>query len=202
MKKVFLALSIAVMAFVSCSKDATPAVVDIQESYIVATSSTTWHYYSFSSGTIVGTGEQTPPDNAKWFARTDWDIAINKYNVRTNSGAATTTGANGGVYICPSSVVFNTLDALPAQVQFAADKAVTSSAMGGSVTTTIRSEASVILFKTGDDGSMIMPPVYLQAPVYVFRTADGKEYYKVQFTQYLDENKASGHVKFYSAQIK
>ena len=73
--------------------------------------------------------------------------------------------------------------------------------MGGK-TTMVKSNATVILFKKNNDGSMIMPPVYLQAPVYIFRTADGKDYYKLQFTQYQNENKVTGHVKFYSAKIK
>lgn len=202
MKQLLLALSFALIALTSCKKDDnSPQPDQLQEAYIDATSKTTWSYYSLSDNKIVGTGEETAQDNEKWFARTDWDIAINKYNVRTNSGAATTTGANGGVYTCASSVAFNSLNALPSEAQFAADKAITSSAMGGDVTT-VRSEATVIIFKTNDDGSMIMPPVYLQAPVYVFRTAGGKEHYKVQFTQYQNENKVSGHVKFYSAQIK
>lgn len=202
MKKVFLGLLLAIMGFTSCEKESGETTTETKEVYINATSSTTWNYYSFSTDKIVGTGAETTEDNAKWFARTDWDIAVNKYNVRTNSGAATTAGATGGAYTCAASVEFNSLTALPAEAQFVADKAVTSSGMAGSVTTTIRSEASVILFKTNEDGSMIMPPVYLQAPVYIFRTAGGSEYFKVQFTQYLDDNKVSGHVKFYSAQIK
>lgn len=202
MKKVFLALSIALVTLVSCSKEDTPTVGDTTESYINATSGTTWNYYSFATGKLVGTGQETAQDNEKWFARKDWDIAISKYSVRTNSGAASTGNANGGVYTCATSVTFNSLSTLPAEAVFVADKAVTSSGMGGSVTTIVHSTASVILFKTNEDGSMIMPPVYLQAPVYVFRTADGGSYFKVQFTQYLDENKVSGHVKFYSAQIK
>lgn len=201
MKKVFLALSIALVTLASCSEDDDQPVAETKEAYIDATSKTAWNYYSLSTHKLVGTGEETTDDNARWFARTDWDIAINKYNIRTNSGAATTSGANSGVYTCASSVVFGSLEGVPAGAQFATDKAVTSSGMGGDITT-IRSQATVILFKTNDDGSMIMPPVYLQAPVYVFRTADGNDYFKVQFTQYQDENKASGHVKFYSAKIK
>lgn len=201
MKKVFLALSVALATLVSCSNDDNQSVTETKEVSIDATSKTSWNYYSFSTGKLVGIGEESAEDNAEWFARTDWDIAINKYNVRTNSGAATTAGSTGGVYTCGSSVVFNSLEAVPTGTQFVADKAITSSGMGGDVTV-VRSEATVILFKTNDDGSMIMPPVYLQAPVYVFRTAESKEYYKVQFAQYQDENKVSGHVKFYSAQIK
>ena len=52
-----------------------------------------------------------------------------------------------------------------------------------------------------EDGSLVMPPVYLKAPVYIFRTADGARCFKVEFTQYQDEDKVSGHVKFNYAQI-
>ena len=44
--------------------------------------------------------------------------------------------------------------------------------------------------------------VYLKAPVYVFRTADGGSAYKVEFTQYQNEDKVTGHVKFRFAKIK
>lgn len=203
MKQLFLALSFALIALTSCKKDDnSPQQEQPLEVYVDATSKTTWNYYSLSDNKIVGTGEETVQDNEKWFARTDWDIAINKYNVRTNSGAATTAQASGGVCTLGSGVAFESLGQLPSDAQFLSDEAVTSSGMGGAQTTTIYSKASVIVFKTNDDGSMIMPPVYLQAPVYVFRTADGERYFKVQFTQYLDQNKVSGHVKFYSAQIK
>lgn len=201
MKNKFLALSIALITFVSCSKDDTPTVETTVETYINATSKTTWNYYSFAENRLIGTGEETTEDNDKWYARNDWDIAINRYYVRTNSGVSIQNG-NGGLYICSPSVTFNSLNDLPSDLSFTADKAIISSGMGGETTSIIRSEATVIIFKTNDDGSMIMPPVYLQAPVYIFRTADSNDHYKVQFTQYLDENKISGHVKFNSALIK
>lgn len=201
MKKAFFALSLALIVLVSCKKEGDQTPEDTNETYIDASSKTTWNYYSFSDDKIVGTGEETEEDNRKWFARTDWDIAINTYTIRSNSGEATTAKANGGVYICDSSVSFNSLNALPAGAQFVTDKTVISSGMGGE-TRVICSEATVIVFKTDEQGNKIMPPVYLQAPVYIFRKADGKEIFKVQFTQYQNENKVSGHVKFYSKQIK
>lgn len=198
MKKVFLTLALAIVALVACTKndESTKGTEETKEAYIDATSKTAWNYYSLTEGKLVGTGE----DNS-WFLRTDWDFAINRYFIRTNSGAATEANAKGGVYTFPVSVAFNSVTALPEGVQFVADKAITSEGMGGA-TTVIRSEAEVILFKKNEDGSTMMPPVYLQAPVYIFRTADGAQYYKIQFTQYQDDNKVSGHVKFYSTQIK
>lgn len=202
--KIFLsALSLMViLGFSSCSKDDSTELpsAETKEAYINATSKTTWHYFSLAENKVVGTGEENTTDNAAWAARKDWDVAVNRYLVRTNSGAATSVSAQGGVYTFEASTTFNSVTAIPDGATFAADKAVTSEGMGGS-TTVVQSVAAVILFKKNEDGSTIMPPVYLQAPVYIFRTADGTEHYKVQFTQYQDENKVTGHVKFYSAKI-
>lgn len=202
--KIFLSalFSMAIIGFSSCSKDDSteqpPA--ETKEAYINATSKTTWHYFSLAENKVVGTGEENATDNAAWAARKDWDVAVNRYLVRTNSGAATSASAQGGVYTFGGSSTFNSVTVVPDGVTFVPDKAVTSEGMGG-VIKTVKSEATVIIFKKNEDGSTIMPPVYLQAPVYIFRTADGQDHYKVQFTQYQDENKVTGHVKFYSAKI-
>ena len=181
-----------VLSFSACDK--TPQRVgETREAYIDATSKTTWSYFSLSNGRIVGTGEETEADNAAWAARTDWDIAVCRYNVRTNSGKATSVGAKGGTYIASES--FEALTAVPQGASFAADELVTASGMGGT-TSVVHSAATVITFMTKEDGSKVMPPVYLKAPVYIFPSADGANYYKVEFTQYQDENKVTGHVKF------
>lgn len=200
MKKIILLLFVAVSALSSCSKNEniTP-VGDTKEAYIDATSKTTWNYYSLSENKIVGTGEENEADNAKWAARTDWDIAVKRYKIRTNGGAATMVNAKGGVYTFSDQTSFSSITELP-DITITEDTAVTETGMSGE-TTTVQSAAKVIVFKTNEDGSLVMPPVYLQAPVYIFRTANGKDYYKVQFTQYQDENSVAGHVKFYAAQL-
>lgn len=203
-KMIFSALfAVAILGFTSCSKEdkASQPPTETKETYIDATSKTTWHYFSLAENKIVGTGQENATDNQAWSARTDWDIAVNRYTLRTNSGASSSIGAQGGVHTFPAATTFGSVLSLPSDAVFVADKSVTSQGMGGATTTVVRSEAAVILFKMNDDGSTIMPPVYLQAPVYVFRTANGQDHYKVQFTQYQDENKATGHVKFYSAKI-
>lgn len=195
--------STMILGLGSCSKDnpKEELLPETKEASINATSKTTWHYFSLAENKVVGTGEENATDNTAWAARKDWDLAINRYLIRTNSGAATSVSAQGGVYTFDASTTFASVTAVPSGATFVADKSITSEGMGGK-TTMVKSNATVILFKKNNDGSMIMPPVYLQAPVYIFRTADGKDYYKLQFTQYQNENKVTGHVKFYSAKIK
>ena len=137
--------------------------------------------------------------HAAWAARTDWDLAVCRYNFRTNSGTSTSVGAKGGIYT--STLTFDTLTKVPAGAVFEEDKVVTSSGMSGT-TSVSESNATVITFQTNADGSKVMPPVYLKAPVYILRTADGASFYKVEFTQYQDENKVTGHVKFNFARIE
>ncbi|MBQ7163113.1 MAG: HmuY family protein [Bacteroidales bacterium] len=193
-----LAATLTVLAFAACQR-AENQEQETNEAYIDATSKTTWTYFSLSKGTVVGTGEENDTDNALWAARGDWDLAVCRYNVRTNSGASSSTAAKGGVYVSKES--FDSLKKLPKDASFASDEIVTSKGMSGT-TSVAQSMATVITFMTNEDGSKVMPPVYLKAPVYVFRTADGAQYYKVEFTQYQDDNKETGHVKFQYARIQ
>ena len=110
-----------------------------------------------------------------------------------------TVGAKGGIYT--SAQTFDTLTEVPSGAVFETDKIITSSGMSGE-TSVSESNATVITFQTNADGSKVMPPVYLKAPVYIVRTADGSTSYKVEFTQYQDENKVTGHVKFNFARIE
>lgn len=58
-----------------------------------------WHYFSFETGTVIGTSAAelenvagnnigTEKIDAQWAARTDWDIAFHSTDIRTNGGAA------------------------------------------------------------------------------------------------------------------
>lgn len=202
MKKYFLlaVVAIAGLSFASCSKDDdTKGPGEKTERYVDASVSGTWSYFSFATGTVVGTG--TAADDATWFARTDWDIAITRYNIRTNSGTSATAGGQGGVYTYDASTTFGSIENVPSGITFAADAVYTDAGMGGA-TTWSRSEAKVVTMKKNADGSTIMPPQYEQTPVHIFRSADGASYYKVEFTQYKrPEDDAAGHVKFDVAQI-
>lgn len=179
--------------------------------YIDATSKTAWHYYSFAEGRVVGSAEESEADNAAWAARTDWDVAFRRLNVRTNSGASSSKGAKGGVYTLDAAGAdrfgnitattgFDAVTALPAATEFVADRAFTLPTHGGGTETVVRSTAVAVQLRSDANGP-VMPPDYRPAPVYIFRTADGLGHYKVQFTQYFSDDKVSGHVKFNVARI-
>jgi hypothetical protein len=202
MENAIYLLAFAMITLASCSKDDVPEpkTGETKTVNIDATSKTTWHYYSFSEEKVIGTGEEYASSNASWFARTDWDIAIQRYSVRTNSGDATTIGSKGGVYTCDENVEFATLEEVPAGAVFETDNTITKSSHG-STYEIILSTAQVIQFKTNADGSLVMPPVYLPSPVYIFKTADGEDTYKVNFTQYANADGVTGHVEFDVAQL-
>ena len=195
MKKM-LKMAVVLMGLITltaCPKNEKKA--ETQEAAVDAVEKDLWHYYSLSAKQEVGTGKEDSTDNALWFSRTDWDLAISRYFIRTNSGLSTTQNAQGGVYTFAENVTFDAA-VLPSGAVFATDKAVTTTGMGGT-TTTMKSEATVVRFQTDAEGNMIMPPQYLKAPIYAFRSADGRSCYKVEFTQYKDEAGESGHVRFY-----
>lgn len=195
-------MSIAVLAMVSCSddNDETQDLI-MTEVSIDATSETTWNYYSLNQNKIIGTGEKNATDDALWADRTDWDFAICRYFIRTNSGTSTSVNAKGGIYTLDSSISFEDVKAIPSG-EISVDESISSEVMGGVIVSNNQSKAQVIVFKRDADGNRYMPPIYLKAPVYVFRTADGKDYYKVEFTQYKDEEGVLGKVKFNTSLIK
>ncbi len=190
--KTAAAVVLGLLAMTACEKKPKN---EVKGAAIEAVERDTWHYFSFTTGAEVGTGKENVEDNGLWFARTDWDMAVNRYKIRTNSGAATSVGAQGGVYTFGDNVTFDAAE-LPAGADFVADKAVKEESMGTDSITTIKSGAAVVRFKTNAEGEMIMPPQFMKAPVYAFRTADGLGYYKVEFTQYQNEAGESGHVRF------
>lgn len=197
----FLAALTAALTFASCDKNNGNNGGDTgTEVSIEATKTGQWHYFSFAQNQELGVADDS---DTSWKERTDWDIAINKYSIRTNSGDSTTSGA-GGVYTCEAGVTFASLTAVPAGATFEADKTVTETGMGGETTTT-KSTATVIQFQLDANGDKVMPPVYLPSPVYIFRSADGSKHYKVSFTQYqgigADGATVSGRVKFTYAEL-
>ncbi len=205
MKKTVLFLMIAgLMALVSCKPEPQPKPkpqpTTTDEVSIDASSFAEWHYFSFSENKVVGSAEDEGTGNAEWFAKGNWDIAIKRYSVRTNSGEATSIGSKGGVYTFADNAEYETSVALPDGAVFATDVAVTEQGMEGEITT-IKSTAQVIQFQTNEDGSLVMPPVYLPSPVYAFKSADGTKTYKVLFTQYKDTEGNSGKVKFRFAEM-
>ncbi|MDR2868481.1 MAG: HmuY family protein [Bacteroidales bacterium] len=50
---------------------------------------TTWHYFSFAAGGIIGSCQVTDTIATEvWRNRTDWDLAFHRQNIKTNSGVS------------------------------------------------------------------------------------------------------------------
>ncbi len=213
-----LATTILAISFTSCNDDdpASTPPGNTKEAFIDAGSETIWQYYSFAENKIVGSAEGNAENDAAWAKRKDWDIAIRRMYIRTNSGTSTTVAANGGVFtfdinntdklgnIIPVTS-FASIQNIPDNVSITPDTVVTYGGHGGNITTSQSNAIVVAMEKKIDETTKeivtAMPPIYRKMPVYIFRSADGSNYYKVEFTQYKDENNKSGQDKFNYAQI-
>ncbi len=205
MKKIILSLALVTSIFTSCDEkdpitpptppEVTPeVVVDVE---MDATSKTVWHYYSFAKAKIVGSGAAI--DDTKWAENKEWDIAISRYKVRTNSG--TSGNALSGLYshvdadgknIPYDFVAFTTV---PTTATFVKDVVVTEETMAGGTTTESKSTAVVAVMAAG------MPPVWKKSPLYIFPCADGENHYKVEFLSYKNSANVSGQISFRFSKI-
>lgn len=212
MKTNFFLFAMAILAilFTACDSDdpAEPTPPgDTKVAFVEASSGTIWHYFSFAKNDTIGSGNDSK--DAEWATRKDWDIAIRGMYVRSNSGTSTTSGAKGGLFSFDGNdklgnpvvtISFASVANVPDTAVFVPDAMVSYENHSGTITTS-QSKANVVAMKKDQSGSSIMPPAYLKTPVYIFRSADGNNYYKVNFIQYKDENNKSGQVKFEFAQI-
>ena len=193
-KTVIAILATALITFTSCDKNnGDDPNGGSQEEKIIkldATSNTTWHYYSFATQEFVGTSEL---DNQNaWEGRTDWDIAIRRYMIKTNSGAS--GSGKSGLYVAASDVKYTDLLEIPTGSEVVADYSYLDEQMDGSFVATTRSQAIVSVMKG-------MPPTWLKSPIYVFPIADGSKAHKVEFLGYKDAEGTSGHVSFRHSEI-
>lgn len=77
----------------------------------VELSSGMWTYISFAKGEVVGTSLFGSDDeDARWAARTDWDIAVCGDMIRTNSG---TSGSGSGGILRIDGLDFSDVDEAP-----------------------------------------------------------------------------------------
>lgn len=196
MKKIVLSfLTLSIVLLSSCNKNDENEVNPSQSNTIEvdATSSATWQYVSLAEKKVIGSGKESEEDNASWAKRKDWDLAICRFMVRSNSGLSTSVDAQGGVHTFDESLSFESIKSLPSNPTFMVDKMYMEYFEKG-MKRIVHSSAQVIAFKKDKDGNRIMPPVFIHAPIYLFRSVDSKSYYKVDFLRYKNADGISGHV--------
>ncbi len=179
----------------SCNKTEEKELTPHIEYTLDASNPNVWVYYSLRDAATVGTGDTTNASASEWAERSNWDLAFKTFNMRTNSG--TSGKGKGGVHICPSDVSYSALTVMPTDTLFKADTLHPTMDMSkGGMVEMSRSEATSV--------NLIMkspPPLYEPTSVYIVRTADGKEHYKMWFYGYKNDQDKSGHLRFNMAKL-
>lgn len=188
----------------SCSKDdnTTPpppssTIKEVKE--LNASSQTEWVYFSFSEGKQVEVSNPRTSDN--------WDIAFNRYNVKTNGG----TSGIGGVEVANTgSKDFNTVTQYPG-LGYQKDEiittigrpqpgqtspTITSISVNPAITGTVMSSdpKGFYNYNPPAPGSNA-PHITLTKYVYVVKTVKG-QYVKLQITEYTNAKNEIGYLTF------
>ena len=211
MKVKFLApvLLTGLVAFTSCSKDdnktptptpPTPQNTVKEVKNLNASDEKKWVYFSFQTGTTVEVTNPKTTDN--------WDIAFNRYNIRTNGGVS---GIGEAEVVNTNSKDFAAVTKAPAE-GYEKDKEVTDFGRprpGESQPSVIKSEKNPVISGTVNKQdskgwyNYIPPKQGENTPhheitkyVYVLKTAKGGKYVKIQLTGYTNDKNETGYITF------
>ena len=209
MKVKFLApvLLTGLVAFTSCSKDdnKTPTPTPPQNTAkevknLNASDEQKWVYFSFETGTIVEVTNPKTTDN--------WDIAFNRYNIRTNGGVS---GIGEAEVVNTNSKDFAAVTKAPAE-GYEKDKEVTEYGRprpGQTQPSVTKSEKNPVISGTVNKQDSkgwynYTPPKQgentphfeITKYVYVLKTAKGGKYVKIQLTGYTNDKNETGYITF------
>lgn len=145
-----------------------------------------WIYFSLSQGKEVEVSEDAHATDLTW------DLAFNRYNVRTNSGKS--GSGKGGAYDT-GLTDFNAVLSVPGNATFTVDvnDSITASFTGSGITQIESSLSPVLAEAIAFAGP---PPSYTpNNHVYIVKTADGR-YAKLQVLGFYNDEGQSGYVNF------
>lgn len=178
------------LLMLSCEKDNSKDSEKTKAVTIFASADDVWHYYCGEAQKIVGTGVEA--DNHIWASKTNWDIAVQRYRIKTNGGTSSSQN-KGGLAVYNGNSTFNDISKLTPDLDFKLDNTV-EIPINGTSTLVSKSEYQVVNFT---NESMTE---YDKAPIYILRGDTGSNYYKIVFTEYkMNEN--PGYVKFQIGRI-
>lgn len=184
MKKIlFLAITVALM-FSSCKKDDESNPIQAQTFEVNSTSSTAWKYFSFAKNDTINV---TDPLNSK-----DWDLAFQRYRVRTNGGEAGHGMGSAANSYKRGQAGFDALVTVPDTATFVNDATISIAVQQGYASYIVNPALYTwFTIQLAAQGTQIVPTDY----IYIVKTADGK-YVKVWFKSYYNALNQSGHVTF------
>jgi hypothetical protein len=176
---------------VSCEKDDDgPASTENKTLSLYTNDYTIWHYFSFEADSVIGTGSADPTDSddASWKQRTDWDIAFQRYTIRTNSGVS---GTGEGGMLEASETDFNLVLEAPSTgytVDNSLDIRLTPAMPPVFISSTGNSVCADWASYNHDEGAWVFAE-----KVFIVKTADGK-YAKIWLKSFLDDDDVPGTI--------
>lgn len=184
MKKSFFVMVIALLLMISCKKEDTHVVAQAHTFEINSTNSSAWKYFSFATNDTVTV---TDPQNS-----TNWDLAFQRYRVRTNGGVAGSgQGAAANSYK-KGQAGFDALVSVPDTTTFINDASVDIAVQQGYATYIVNPALySWFSLEFTQTGTQIVPT----DNIYFVKSATGK-YAKVWFKSYYSATNQSGYVTF------
>jgi hypothetical protein len=184
MKKIGI-LIIAVGLFLSaCKKENNVPAIQSQTFEVKSTSSTEWKYFSFASNDTVTIAD---PEHSS-----AWDLAFQRYRIRTNSGlAGSGLGGAANSYVKGQSG-FDALKVVSDTSTFAVDGEISVAVIMGYATYIVNPLLYTwFSLEFSAQGTQIIP----SDDIYVVKTGTGK-YAKVWFKSYYSATNLSGYVTF------
>lgn len=144
-----------------------------------------WIYYSFKEG------KEVTVEESKHTTDLTWDVAFNRYNVRTNSGES---GSGKGGALDTKKTDITLIETVPSGTFTEDEKGEITASFTGEGITTVESTLNKLL------GEAIVfagpPPTYTPNDhVYIVKTADGK-YAKFTIESFYNDEGVSGFLTF------
>jgi len=172
------------ISILACDKEDTNTLIDSQTTEINSTNANTWKYFSFEKNDTVTIAD---PSNSP-----EWDIAFQRYRIRTNSGLAGNGMGGAANSYSKGQAGFDALRTVPDTSTFAVDTSVDIAVQMGFATYIINPELYTwFTLEFSAQGTQIVPADY----VYIVRTATGK-YAKVWFKSYYSATNTAGFINF------
>ncbi len=156
-----------------------------------ATSSTEWKYYRITDDSLF----YIPITFGEWEDNLNWDIAFQRYHIRTNSGAS--GNGSGGAYVDSvetwNGSVFNNLTELDPTLIYKIDTTINTfyNAIDHSFSEGISNSALETWARIDTTNNYAMT---FSNNKFIIRSSDGQSFYKFWPYDYYDENTTSGYV--------
>lgn len=184
MKSLLFALAVAIVMLTGCSMEESNIPIEAQSFEVNAASSTKWKYFSFEKNDTV--------EIADPLTSTDWDLAFQRYRIRTNGGRSGNGPGKAANSYQKGESGFDALSVVPDTATFAVDDSVSIAVVQGYATYVINPELySWFTMEMAAQGTQIVPSDY----IYFIETGKGK-YAKVWFKSYYSATNKSGYVSF------